>query len=256
MKERIFKNPKINIYMKPLFGFSNIVVKNEDRIIISNFKDLYICGVYDGHGGNTVVKYIKKNLVKYFLHSKKVTIPLKIKDAYQRIERELKEKNMKYSGSTASTLILTPNNVYICHLGDSRIIAIKNKKIKQLTNDHKPSNINEYKRIKKCNEDVRFSGVHRIGPLAVSRSLGDLHIKSQYKSISHIPETKKLKNTNFSFFVLATDGLYDVLSNEEIFKFIGKRINSMSLMKIADELVKYAKFRKSADDISVVIIKN
>lgn len=250
------KSENMNIYIKPLFGFANIVVKNEDRIIISNINDIYICGIYDGHGGNTVVKYIKKNLVKYFLHSKKLLISLKIKDAYLRIERELKEKNIIFSGSTASTLIITPNNIYTCHLGDSRIIALKNKKIKQLTNDHKPGNIKEYKRIKKCNENIRFSGVHRIGPLAISRSLGDLNIKSQYKSISSNPDIKKLKNINFSLFVIASDGLWDVLSNEEVFKFIGKRINSMSLMKISDDLVKYAKYRKSADDISVIIIKN
>ena len=55
------------------------------------------------------------------------TISLKLKDAYNRIERELKEKNLMFSGATASTLVITPNNAYICHIGDSRIIAIKNK---------------------------------------------------------------------------------------------------------------------------------
>ena len=252
----MFKNPKnLEIYAKPKIGFGSIIVKNEDRIIITNFKDLYFFGIYDGHGGDRVVKYVKKYLFKYFLASKKGTIPLKLKDAYRRIESELIKRGIIYSGTTASTLIITPNNLYICHIGDSRIIALKNKTVKQLTTDHKPCNEKEYKRIKKCGNDIRFSGVYRVGPLAICRSIGDLNIKSQFKSIVSTPESKKLINNNFHIIVLASDGLYDVMTNEEIIKFTVKRINKMSLMAISDELVKYAKYhRQSCDDISVIII--
>jgi serine/threonine protein phosphatase PrpC len=244
------------IYDKPKIGFSSANVKNEDRIIITNYKDLYFFGVYDGHGGNMVVKYIKKFLFKYFLKSKKITIALKLTDAYRRIETELKQKGINYSGSTASTLVLTPNNLYICHIGDSRIIALKNKTVKQLTRDHKPYNPSEYTRIKKCGGVIRHSGVYRVGPLAVSRSIGDLNIKSQFNSIIAIPETKKLVNNNFHIIILASDGLWDVMTNDEVMKFITKRIkNRMTLMKVSNELVSYAKYhRKSIDDISVVII--
>jgi serine/threonine protein phosphatase PrpC len=245
------------IYIKPTFGYSSLAVKNEDRIIITKLKEMYICGIYDGHGGDNVVNFIKKNLIKYFLESKKTSNLLKIKDVYAKIETELKQNNIVQSGSTASTIIITPTDILICHVGDSRIISLKNKLVKQLTIDHKPNNINEYKRIKTNNEKIRFTGVYRIGPLSVSRTLGDLNIKNTFKSISSVPETKKLKNINFSFFVLGSDGLFDVMTNTEILTFICNRLEKFSLMKIASELTKYAKYTKnSADDISVIIIKN
>lgn len=245
-----------SIIPAPTFGVGSVIVKNEDRMIVSQYKDIYIYGIYDGHGGDLVVKYIKKNMVNYFLKSKKTTVSLKLKDAYSRIEIELKALGMKNSGSTASTLVITPEYIYICHLGDSRIISVKGNQIKQLTVDHKPNEAKEHARIRRRGDVVRMSGVYRVGPLAVSRSLGDLRIKKEFKGVSAVPDTRKLKNTNFSLFVLASDGLLDVMTNFQIIQFITKRINKMSLTKIAGDLAIAAKVMGSYDDISVVIVKN
>ena len=247
---------KRTIIPAPIFGVGNVVVKNEDRMIVTRYKNMYICGIYDGHGGSAVVKYIKKNLVNYFLKSKKITISLKLKDAYARIERELTTNSIIRSGSTASTLVITPDYLYICHVGDSRIISVKSNQIKQLTVDHKPNEPKEFRRIRKAGNSVRMSGVYRVGPLAVSRSIGDLDIKNKFRGVSAIPDTRKLKNINFSLFVLASDGLLDVMSNYQIIQFITKSINKMSIDTIAKKLAKRAKTLGSGDDISVIIIKN
>ena len=63
------------------------------------------------------------------------------------------------AGTTVAMVVINKNNMYVAHVGDSRIVAgVKNKhgriEPKALTIDHKPSNRSEIERIEKLGGQV------------------------------------------------------------------------------------------------------
>ncbi|CAI0474816.1 unnamed protein product [Linum tenue] len=156
------------------------------------------------------------------------------------------------SGATAVTVIKKGRHLLIANLGDSRAVLCsrgnKNQLIPvQLTVDLKPSVQSEAERIKKNNGRVfameEEPEIFRIWMpdedcpgLAMARAFGDFCLKD-YGLIS-TPEVSYRRLTNKDeFVVLATDGIWDVLTNEEVINIVASaRKRSMA----AKLLVKYA----------------
>ena len=69
--------------------------------------------------------------------------------------------------------------------------------------------------------------------------------------ISSVCEVADLTKT----IILASDGLWDVVSNKEAIKFVNDRIDLMCFKLIAKELVEYAYMKGSGDNISVIVCK-
>jgi hypothetical protein len=104
----------------------------------------------------------------------------------------------------------------------------------------------------------------RISGMSVSRSFGDL----DNKYISQNPDIFDYTISDDKFIVLACDGIWDVLSNQDVVNFIieyfnelkkkGKTINNLkgkSDNNIACKLAEYAiNVKKSSDNISIIII--
>ena len=99
-------------------------------------------------------------------------------------------------------------------IGDSRCILVKNNgEIKEMSYDHKPNSESERHRITQNGGRVVFFGTWRVeGILAVSRSFGDRLLKRWI-----IPDCDIIKhkiNINKDLFlILATDGVWDTVSN-------------------------------------------
>ncbi len=90
----------------------------------------------------------------------------------------------------------------------------------------------------------------RIKSLSVSRSFGDLDTQPY---VTHIPEIYKLRlNKKDKFLILACDGLWDVMSNQEVVNFILKCIDK-KCKNISKELANYAINKGSMDNVSIVI---
>ncbi|CAK7343718.1 unnamed protein product [Dovyalis caffra] len=156
------------------------------------------------------------------------------------------------SGTTAVTIIKEGNHLIIANLGDSRAILCsrgpKNQLVPvQLTVDLKPNITSEAERIKNSNGRVfaldQEPEVFRIWMpdedcpgLAMARAFGDFCLKD-YGLIS-TPEVSYRKLTDKDeFVVLATDGVWDVLTNYEVVKIVASvRKRSMA----AKLVVKYA----------------
>ena len=86
------------------------------------------------------------------------------------------------SGSTATTAFVTPTHVIIGNVGDSRSVFVSGGQVKFASEDHKPSNEREAKRIVEAGGYLQMGRV--CGNLAVSRALGDF----TYKDTPHLPE--------------------------------------------------------------------
>ncbi|KAI6698560.1 hypothetical protein NL676_018679 [Syzygium grande] len=139
------------------------------------------------------------------------------------------------SGSTAVTMVKQGDHLIIANLGDSRAVLCtrgqKNQLVPiQLTVDLKPNIKSEAERIKKCKGRVfamdEEPEVFRVWlpeencpGLAMARAFGDFCLKD-YGLIS-TPEVSYRKLTqDDEFVVLATDGVWDVLSNAEVVRIV------------------------------------
>ncbi|CAD5311978.1 unnamed protein product [Arabidopsis thaliana] len=222
-----------------------------------------IFGVYDGHGGPTAAEFAAKNLCSNILGEivggrNESKIEEAVKRGYLATDSEfLKEKNVK-GGSCCVTALISDGNLVVANAGDCRAVLSVGGFAEALTSDHRPSRDDERKRIESSGGYVdTFNSVWRIqGSLAVSRGIGDAHLKQW---IISEPEINILRiNPQHEFLILASDGLWDKVSNQEAVDIARpfckgtdqKRKPLLACKKLVDLSVS----RGSLDDISVMLI--
>lgn len=177
------------------------------------------------------------------------------------------------SGSTAVTVIKQCDQLIIGNLGDSRAVLCtrgdRDQLIAvQLTVDLKPDLPSEASRIVNCEGRVFAAeeepDVRRIWMpdddcpgLAMSRSFGDFCLKD-YGLIS-IPDVfyRKL-NKQDQFVVLATDGVWDVLTNNEVINIVAsapsRSISAKLLVKRAVRAWRHRYPGSKVDDCAVICL--
>ncbi|CAA7015874.1 unnamed protein product [Microthlaspi erraticum] len=193
-------------------------------------------------------------------------------DVDQELEhhREIDSFN---SGTTALTLVRQGEVIYVANVGDSRaVLATVSDEgslvAVQITVDFKPDLPQEEERIIGCNGRVFClqdePGVHRVWQpeeqtpgLAMSRAFGDYCIK-EYGLVS-VPEvTQRHISIRDQFVILATDGVWDVISNQEAIDIVSSTAERPKAAKRLVEQVVRAWNRKrrgiAMDDISAVCL--
>jgi protein phosphatase 2C family protein 2/3 len=244
--------------------------KNEDEMDIIINNDMKFYGIYDGHGGNEISKYLKENLSKFFIDNNnyvgyKFLDKNHIYNIYDCIQNKLIEFVLasKKAGSTALIAIIFDKKLKIINLGDCRAVLCNYNNIGiPLSKDHKPTSYEEFKRITNMGGNIiqNDNDEPRINGMAVSRSFGDLDAKPY---ISHRPDIYEYKINKDKFIILGCDGVWDVLSNQEAVDFVLNKLDDIEINQnyttrcknnIAYLLGKYAIERGSQDNISIIII--
>ncbi|KAL9311014.1 putative protein phosphatase 2C 14 [Arabidopsis thaliana] len=186
--------------------------------LVGNSKKSFF-GVYDGHGGAKAAEFVAENLHKYVVEmmenckGKEEKVEA-FKAAFLRTDRDFLEKGV-VSGACCVTALIQDQEMIVSNLGDCRAVLCRAGVAEALTDDHKPGRDDEKERIESQGGYVdNHQGAWRVqGILAVSRSIGDAHLK---KWVVAEPETKVLElEQDMEFLVLASDGLWDVVSNQE-----------------------------------------
>ncbi|KAG8191961.1 hypothetical protein JTE90_002235 [Oedothorax gibbosus] len=212
-------------------------------------KEAMFFAVYDGHGGAKVAEYAGINLHKKIVsHSsyKKGDIVDAMKSSFLEVDSDmLKDENMKdeLAGTTAVVVLIKNGKIYCGNVGDSRSVASVAGAVQQLSFDHKPSNEGETKRIVAAGGWVEFNRVN--GNLALSRALGDFVFKKNEKKppeeqiVTAYPDVVvKDLTSDHEFIVLACDGIWDVMTNDEVVEFVRTRIAArMEPEQICEELM-------------------
>lgn len=178
-----------------------------------------------------------------------------------------------YSGTTALTIVRQGELIYVANVGDSRaVLATVSDEgslvAVQLTIDFKPNLPQEEERIVRCNGRVFClhdePGVHRVWlpdeetpGLAMSRAFGDYCIK-EYGLVS-VPEvTQRHITSRDQFVILATDGVWDVISNQEAVEIVSSTVERPKAAKrLVEQAVRaWRKKRRgiAMDDISAVCL--
>jgi len=249
-------------------------------------------GVFDGHGGTQVADYcakqLHKNIMTHFRQkqvqpaSRDEKIKGAIKEAFMQTDKEIlltsERKKFEQVGSTAVTAILHGNpklgtalRLVVANLGDSRGVLCRAGQAVAISEDHKPSRIDEKKRIERCGGLVlQVRGTWRVAAstgsgttkasrreyqgLAMTRTFGDLHFKKPIPLAISEPDIQIIPLSDKDLFmVLATDGVFDVLPNQEVVDLAIKHWDSPD--EAAKNIVRTAYKRGSEDNLTVLVIQ-
>lgn len=206
-----------------------------------------VFAVLDGHGGHTCAHAAAVLLQEHLLRlARRGTLEStvatqELQAAFLEADSKLREKLSAEdkSGSTVVAAIITrprPTEycVQLAHCGDSRAIVCKGDDL-ICSEDHKPGRQDELERIRAAGGSVERGalggGPLRVdGALAVSRSMGDFPYKPRQSDpvqckVTALPEVATVPGCHAGDWVfLACDGVFDVMSNEEVRDFMQPRL--------------------------------
>lgn len=223
----------------------------------SNGEQFGFFGVFDGHGGPGAAEFVKSHLfIKLEGHPSFPTdMSTALKSAYEATDEDYLKKTAADfcdDGCTGVTAVVRDRQVWVAHVGDSRAILCKsNGAVVALTEDHKPNQERERKRIESEGGVVIWAGTWRVGGvLAVSRAFGDRPLK---RYVIACPDVRHDNlDSGEESIILASDGLWDVVSNKEAADMVREQMNvKLAARQLTDEAFR----RGSADNISCVVIR-
>lgn len=220
---------------------------NEDKYLTDQNRGLF--AVADGMGGHEAgerastiaIKTLDAFLTKDLINSKKgESLCDVIQKANELIYQESQLKNgCSGMGTTITTALFLDNRLYIAHIGDSRAYLIRDNSISLLTKDH--SLVGELLRHGELTEKEASNHPHRN---ILTRALG-----TEPKVEIDLNEFEIVSGDRL---LLCTDGLYNLVSDQEIISEIATNGNNMK--KTVNQLVKKALDRGGMDNITVVLI--
>ncbi|KAH1098794.1 hypothetical protein J1N35_015715 [Gossypium stocksii] len=218
--------------------------------------ELGLFAIYDGHLGDSVPAYLQKHLFSNILKDEEFwTNPRgSISKAYEQTDQAIltHTPDLGRGGSTAVTAILIDGRkLWVANIGDSRAVLSKKGQAIQMSIDHEPNT--ERGSIENRGGFVSNmpGDVARVnGQLAVSRAFGDKNLKSHLRSD---PDMKTVDiDSDTELLILASDGLWKVMSNQEAVDIAKK---TKDPLRAAKRLITESLNRDSKDDISCIVVR-
>ncbi|XP_031248432.1 probable protein phosphatase 2C 2 [Pistacia vera] len=212
--------------------------------------------VIDGHGGRAAADYVAENLGRNIVKElgndgeKNLQLEDAIRKGYQITDTEFLSKGVS-SGACTASVLLKNGELHVANAGDCRVVLSRKGIANSLTMDHRLNREDERLRIENAGGFVHnCNGVWRVqGTLAVSRSIGDLHLKQW---IISEPEIRSLPLTSdCEFLIMASDGLWDKVNEQEAVDVVSRDNNSLESCK---KLIEISSSRGNMDDITVMVI--
>eukprot|EP00696_Hemimastix_kukwesjijk_P004197 gnl/Hemi2/1516_TR538_c0_g1_i1.p1 gnl/Hemi2/1516_TR538_c0_g1~~gnl/Hemi2/1516_TR538_c0_g1_i1.p1 ORF type:complete len:344 (-),score=81.59 gnl/Hemi2/1516_TR538_c0_g1_i1:856-1887(-) len=191
--------------------------------MIDNFAGSQTTGyfaVYDGHGGRQAVDVISNTLHNKIIQELQAQKDAKcaFENAFKSTDAEL--QSLLYSGSTVVAALIeqqsTGKLLTVANAGDARAVLCRNGVAARLSYDHKANDAQEAKRVVESGGFIVQDRVY--GVLSVTRALGDHSMKDVVVSDPFTTVTQ-LEPTD-SFLILACDGLWDVISDQDAVEFV------------------------------------
>ncbi|XP_072984184.1 probable protein phosphatase 2C 30 [Typha latifolia] len=174
---------------------------------------------------------------------------------------ELKMPKCEHVGSTALVAVVGLTRIVVANCGDSRAVLCRNGVPLSLSSDHKPDRPDELERIEAAGGRVIYwDGARVLGVLAMSRAIGDSYLKPFVISEPEVTVTEREEEDEW--LILASDGLWDVVSNEMACDVVRMSMRERKGVVGSDKacadaammLTKLALAKQSADNVSVVVI--
>lgn len=243
---------------------------NEDFVLVCNeavgpLDNLYI--VSDGMGGHNAGEIASKKAIEYFVEYIKshnethaimfgedqeagswLVVLMQMAATYANqnvyaISRQ--DASLDGMGATFTALSIKHGRAYVVHMGDSRAYLVAGEKITQLTTDH--TYVNDLLRAEIISDEQ--ARTHHLRNV-ITRAMGS----------EELCEVDRLSVSveDGDIFVLCSDGLTNMIGDDEIYKIVSEAISSDleggTLDKAVASLVEAANNNGGDDNISVILI--
>lgn len=253
-------------------------------------------GIYDGHGGEACATILHEQLHAWIFrdpHTGFELSPAALQASFEELDANVCDYLLQQgdlSGSTATCVVLSPSRnehgrstvrAVVAHVGDCRLVlSSRDGSTRDVTRDHRASDSAECARIVTRGGRVVNSRVN--GVLAITRAFGDLEFKGRLHAHSVSTTTLVMRGDEPSrdtlvpallsatpdvvmleldahehdFFLLACDGLWDVMASSEAAALVRERLELHGDLSLAArELAQEAIRRYSNDNITVVVVQ-
>ncbi|XP_006645973.2 protein kinase and PP2C-like domain-containing protein [Oryza brachyantha] len=229
-------------------------------------KDLHAFGIFDGHRGSAAAEFSVRAVPGFLKQFDSNTSPTNaLTEAFVRTDRAFREELILHQkskritqknwhpGCTAVTALVVRNKLFVANAGDCRAILNRAGEPFPVTRDHVASCPKERERIIKEGTEVKWQiDTWRVGAAAlqVTRSIGDDDLKPAVTAQPEVIET--ILSSDDEFLVMASDGLWDVMSNEDVLSIIKETVKEPGMC--SKRLATEAAARGSKDNITVIVV--
>ncbi|PIA30779.1 hypothetical protein AQUCO_05400110v1 [Aquilegia coerulea] len=232
-------------------------------------------GICDGHGGPGAAKTASKmlpetiasilsvpeNRERVLSHCDASNV---LRDAFLQTESAL---HHQYEGCTATVLLVWANGqeefcAQCANVGDSAcFINMCGRQIK-MTEDHRITAQSERNRLKETGAPLR-DGETRLCGLNLARMLGDKFLKeheSRFSSEPYISQVVHIGKDSKAFALLASDGLWDVISIKKAIQLVLETRDKYAAEKgnlaekISNTILSEARSLRTKDNTSIILL--
>lgn len=229
-------------------GNSNIGLirkRNEDSYMLVDRLGLYVvCDGMGGHRGGDIASQMAIAVINDEIDKLDSLSPVKLNEIIKKANYEIwinGQSNPEYyeMGTTITAALIHNHYLHVSHVGDSRLYLLRKNTIKCITRDHTLAEEMVDNGLLTKQELPQCSYNH-----ILTRALGvsdDLEIDSYSEVLS-----------GGDIILLSTDGLSDMLTDEDILSVVKK--HSASLESAVDSLIVLANERGGYDNITAVLI--
>lgn len=207
-------------------------------------------GVYDGHGGVEAAEIVAASLHEAFFPALEAGLgPSEaFRQAYHAVEKRLLDIA---SGTTATTAFLRNDELSFAHVGDGGILLVATAPI-PLTQPHRVDDPAERSRILAAGGEIEGGYVVRgLRGLMPTRSFGDSYFRPV--GVMAVPAVGERRlDSEDRFLVVACDGLFDVLAEEEIARTLRQ---SSGAREGGESLREEVLARGGTDNLTILVIE-
>lgn len=239
--------------------------QNEDRLRVARIHDdLLYFAVFDGHGGPHAADYCYTFMEKFIRDALEDNDDLEkvLRKAFLDADKALhthlsyfNNESFLMAGTTATVAMLRDGmELVVGSVGDSRAVLCRKGRVHKLSKDHTPDREDERRRIQSCGGFVTWNSLghgYVNGRLAMTRSIGDFHLKSCGVIVEPDTQRISIQHANDSFLALTTDGINFLLSDQEVCDVI-KRCPDPT--EAAEVIIQQALQYGSEDNATIIVV--
>lgn len=238
--------PGLEFFQEGLQGTRSYM---EDRILVvprlPRREDVAVLGVFDGHGGSQVAQLATELLPEILTDclTRYVEPVTAIRECFLQLDEEIRRSReaallgFDSIGCTANVIVVIRRasrlRLFCANSGDSRAVLSRAGVALELSQDHKPHDPKEKRRIEAAGGFVtEYEGRERSsrvdGTLAVSRALGDFRLKARLdlppdkQKVIALPDIKEVSvGACDEYVAVGSDGVFSVFTSEVLISKLG-----------------------------------
>ncbi|XP_050378191.1 probable protein phosphatase 2C 8 [Argentina anserina] len=272
-------------YPCELYGSISVIGRRrvmKDAVAVTKLDGYHFFAVYDGHGGSCVSNACRDRLhqllaqeaswIRGLNGAGEVDWEKIMTTCFTKMDNEVgaaaseAKGSVNTVGTSAVVAIVGKEEIVVANSGNSRAVLCLDGVAVPLSRDHNPDRPDEKERVEAAGGRViDWKGSRVLGVLSTSRSIGDHYLKPYV--ISEPEVTVNKRNGLCDFLVIASDGLWDVVSNEFACQVVRRCLDTQTRRRCSEGvsggpaanaaalLAQLALARGSKDNITVIVVE-